>query len=221
MSDHDKSLRYEVDSMSWLAFKAYDPVVSEEIKSYIQNEQDLVILSPSVGTFYQLIQKDKLYQSQDKIGLLEVLSQKFAVHVPLDFNLAYIQAISRIPLPCGYRQVIGVAHILDHTQEITHGSSHNQYHTNNHDLDLPTQAFAIEAPIDGMLYYTASPDLPPFVEVGQEIQPNTVVALIEVMKFFYEIRYEGQAPARICSCPLSNACSIEAGQALYYLVPLT
>jgi acetyl-CoA carboxylase biotin carboxyl carrier protein len=50
--------------------------------------------------------------------------------------------------------------------------------------------FHITAPLTGVFYSRPRPDAPPFVTVGSEVEPEQVVALIEAMKFFNEVRSE-------------------------------
>jgi acetyl-CoA carboxylase biotin carboxyl carrier protein len=53
---------------------------------------------------------------------------------------------------------------------------------------LPTAATEIEAPMLGTFYRTESPAHPPFVEVGDRVEPDSVVCLIEVMKLMNHIQ---------------------------------
>ncbi|HEY2636926.1 MAG TPA: acetyl-CoA carboxylase biotin carboxyl carrier protein [Solirubrobacteraceae bacterium] len=46
----------------------------------------------------------------------------------------------------------------------------------------------IAAPMLGTFYRAEAPGRPPFVEVGSEVEPSTVVGLIEVMKMMNSIR---------------------------------
>jgi acetyl-CoA carboxylase biotin carboxyl carrier protein len=46
----------------------------------------------------------------------------------------------------------------------------------------------IEAPMLGTFYRTESPAHPPFVELGDHVEPETVVCLIEVMKLMNHIQ---------------------------------
>ena len=46
----------------------------------------------------------------------------------------------------------------------------------------------ITAPLTGIFYRSASPQTPPFVQVGAVVAEGDVVALIEAMKLFNEIR---------------------------------
>lgn len=50
--------------------------------------------------------------------------------------------------------------------------------------------FRITAPLTGVFYSRPRPDSPPFVTVGMAVQPGQVVALVEAMKFFNEVRCE-------------------------------
>lgn len=50
--------------------------------------------------------------------------------------------------------------------------------------------FHITAPLTGVFYSRPRPDTPPFVTVGSEVEPDQVVALVEAMKFFNEVRSE-------------------------------
>ena len=48
----------------------------------------------------------------------------------------------------------------------------------------------IEAPMVGVFYRAASPDSPPFVDVGDEVEAGQTVGVIEAMKVFSEIPTE-------------------------------
>ncbi len=58
----------------------------------------------------------------------------------------------------------------------------------------------LRAPSSGRFYRRPSPDAPPFVEVGATIRHGDVVGLLEVMKTFSRLAYEGAhlpSPARV------------------------
>jgi acetyl-CoA carboxylase biotin carboxyl carrier protein len=46
---------------------------------------------------------------------------------------------------------------------------------------------ALRSPLTGIFYRSASPDSPPFVQVGDEVAEGQTVGLIEAMKVFSEI----------------------------------
>ncbi len=56
--------------------------------------------------------------------------------------------------------------------------------------------FHITAPLTGVFYSRPRPDASPFVTVGSEVEPEQVVALVEAMKFFNEVKSEVRGKVR-------------------------
>ncbi len=56
------------------------------------------------------------------------------------------------------------------------------------DAPIPDGMLAIRAPNLGTFYRAPKPGAPPYVEVGQQIDADTEVCLIEVMKLFAPVR---------------------------------
>lgn len=83
----------------------------------------------------------------------------------------------------------------------------------------PTPAVAaadikhIESPMVGTFYRSASPDAPPYVEVSQEVDPETVVCIIEAMKVMNEIKAEVKGV--VTEIMAENAKPVEFGQKLF------
>lgn len=73
----------------------------------------------------------------------------------------------------------------------------------------------IASPMVGTFYLAASPESPPFVTVGQEVTPDTVVCIIEAMKVMNEIKAE-QAGV-ITEIAAENGQPVQFGQALFRL----
>ena len=69
----------------------------------------------------------------------------------------------------------------------------------------------------GTFYRSPSPDAPPYVEIGQEVDPETVVCIIEAMKVMNEIKAE--AKGVITQVMVENAKPVEFGQPLFKLRP--
>ncbi len=69
----------------------------------------------------------------------------------------------------------------------------------------------------GTFYSAASPDSPPFVEVGAEVDEETVVCIIEAMKVMNEIKAERKG--RITQVCVENAKPVEFGQPLFKVRP--
>ena len=82
---------------------------------------------------------------------------------------------------------------------------------------VPTGELDIKSPMIGTFYRSPSPEAAPYVEVGTEVQPDTVVCIIEAMKVMNEIKAE--AKGVITQVMLENAKPVEFGQVLFKLRP--
>lgn len=76
----------------------------------------------------------------------------------------------------------------------------------------------IKSPMIGTFYRAPSPESAPYVEVGTEVNPETVVCIIEAMKVMNEIKAE--AKGVITQVLVENAKPVEFGQPLFKLRPL-
>jgi len=70
----------------------------------------------------------------------------------------------------------------------------------------------------GTFYRAPSPDSAPYVEVGAEVTPETVVCIIEAMKVMNEIKAEVRGI--ITQVLVENARPVEFGQPLFKVRPL-
>jgi len=71
----------------------------------------------------------------------------------------------------------------------------------------------IASPMVGTFYLSPAPDAPPYVEVGQEVDPETVVCIIEAMKVMNEIKAEVKGV--VTEIVAENAKPVEFGQKLF------
>jgi acetyl-CoA carboxylase biotin carboxyl carrier protein len=79
------------------------------------------------------------------------------------------------------------------------------------------EAKHITSPMVGTFYRSASPDAPPYVEVGAEVDEETVVCIIEAMKVMNEIKAECKGV--ITAALAENAKPVEFGQKLFAVRP--
>jgi acetyl-CoA carboxylase biotin carboxyl carrier protein len=75
----------------------------------------------------------------------------------------------------------------------------------------------IKSPMIGTFYRSPSPESASYVEVGAEVNPETVVCIIEAMKVMNEIKAE--AKGIITQVLLENAKPVEFGQPLFKIRP--
>jgi acetyl-CoA carboxylase biotin carboxyl carrier protein len=71
----------------------------------------------------------------------------------------------------------------------------------------------ITSPMVGTFYVSSSPDSPPFVKVGDQVGPETVVCIVEAMKVFNEIPAE--CSGKVMAVLAENGAAVEYGQKLF------
>ena len=74
----------------------------------------------------------------------------------------------------------------------------------------------VTSPMVGTFYRTPSPEDPPFVKVGDKVDENTVICIIEAMKVMNEVKAGiSGVVAEIC---LDNGTAVEFGSKLFRVV---
>ncbi len=76
----------------------------------------------------------------------------------------------------------------------------------------------IKAPMVGTFYRAPSPEAPPYVEVGQIIEPGQVICIIEAMKLMNEIKSE--IKGKVIEVIVDNAEPVEFGQSMFLIEPV-
>jgi acetyl-CoA carboxylase biotin carboxyl carrier protein len=79
----------------------------------------------------------------------------------------------------------------------------------SHDQDL----HIISSPIVGTFYRSPSPTADAFVKIGSNVEPETVVCIIEAMKLMNEIQAE--ASGEVVKIYVENGQPVEYGQPLF------
>ena len=76
----------------------------------------------------------------------------------------------------------------------------------------------IVSPMVGTFYVGSDPESPPFVKVGDVVDAETVVCLVEAMKVFNEIKAE--VSGRLTRVLVNNAEAVEYDQPLFEVDPV-
>lgn len=76
----------------------------------------------------------------------------------------------------------------------------------------------IKSPMIGTFYRAPSPDSGNYVEIGSEVNPDTVVCIIEAMKVMNEIKAEVKGV--ITAVTVDNAKPVEFGQPMFKIRPI-
>ena len=75
----------------------------------------------------------------------------------------------------------------------------------------------IPSPIVGTFYRSPSPTAEPFVKIGSNVEPDSVVCIIEAMKLMNEIQAE--AAGEVVKIYVENGQPVEYGQPLFGIQP--
>ena len=82
----------------------------------------------------------------------------------------------------------------------------------------PKQNLAeVKAPMVGTFYVSPSPDAAPFVEIGSQVNPDTVICIVEAMKVMNEIKAEIRGT--VVEVAATNGKPVEFGQTLFRINP--
>ena len=84
-------------------------------------------------------------------------------------------------------------------------------------ISAASEELDIKSPMIGTFYRAPSPEAGNYAEVGTEVNPDTVVCIIEAMKVMNEIKAE--AKGVITQVLVENAKPVEFGQPLFKLRP--
>jgi len=75
----------------------------------------------------------------------------------------------------------------------------------------------IKSPMVGTFYRAPSPEAPPYVNIGDNIEVGQVICIVEAMKLMNEIKSE--VKGKIVDIQADNAEPVEFGQVLFVVEP--
>lgn len=75
----------------------------------------------------------------------------------------------------------------------------------------------VKSPIVGTFYRSPSPEKPPYIKVGDQINEGDVVCIVEAMKLFNEI--ESEVTGKVVKVLVEDAAPVEYDQALFLVDP--
>ena len=76
---------------------------------------------------------------------------------------------------------------------------------------------AVRSPMVGTFYRSPMPGQPPFVEIGQAVEPDTVLCIIEVKKLMNSI--EAGVRGTVREIFVANGMAVDAGEVLMAIEP--
>lgn len=142
------------------------------------------LLAPSVGIFTPSVTRGELVAAGQLVGTLDVLGVRQALLVPAGTAGRVSQRIggarTRVPVQYGDSLVTVSTTGLSNTIEASAGADSER-----------SSSLAFSAPMSGRFYGRPSPNEPPFVVAGDTVTQGQTVGLLEVMKTFNRLVYQG------------------------------
>lgn len=147
-------------------------------------EEQTELLSPSVGVFLPSVAEGELLASGQSIGMIEVLGVRRNLLVPQNIEGRVGRRIGgrRVRVPVQYGDVL--LSISTATMALSRDADSSQ----TAGLE---GALAFTAPMSGRFYSRPSPSEPPFVAAGDIVKRGQTLGLLEVMKTFNRLVYQG------------------------------
>jgi biotin carboxyl carrier protein len=144
------------------------------------------LLAPSVGVFTAVVAEGELVAAGQVVGTIDVLGVLHELAVPQGVAGRVAERVGggRLRVPVQYGDTllaISIASMRDIAEETS-------------TISVDTRgALSFVAPMSGRFYSRPSPTEPPFVAAGDTVRHGQTVGLLEVMKTFNRLVYQGDA----------------------------
>lgn len=179
------------------------------------------ILAPDVGWWSNPPSPGQPVAAGGSAGVLTRLGQRFELVLPDGAHGRVTDvAQDRHAIAVAYGQTLFRLIPVDATRAEAPGPD-----MDDHDAAAAGEAAGgavVVAPTDGIFYSRPSPGAPPYVEVGQTVRRGQTVGLVEVMKTFNQIAFDGPGQpeeAVVREIRAGEGEEVRAGQVLIVLGP--
>ena len=178
----------------------------------------LRVLAPKIGWWCDPPERGLLLGPGSTIGTLSQLNRRFRLVLPAGAAGRVEEGVTRhrrTAVEHGQLLLTLAAAALDTDVRGPAATQLDRYEKGG--ARLPPGARAIIAPTDGVFYLRPAPDAEPFVREGQRLRRGEPVGLVEVMKTFNQIVYDGAgAPeeVEVVEVRVSESREVRAGEIL-------
>lgn len=122
--------------------------------------------------------------------------------------------VQQIPMGQPIMQAAPQMQMAPPVQASTPNSANSE---NSSPSDTDSKYITINAPMVGTFYRKPTPEKPTFVNVGDKVEPGTVICILEAMKLFNEI--ESEISGTIVKVLVDDASPVEYDQPLFLVDP--
>jgi len=190
----------------------------DSIRVIVQRDDDgtLRVLAPGVGLWHAPPPPGRPLGPGSPLGTLSRLGRRFELVLP--------EAQGRVVDPPRDRRTLAVEYgqLLFRLEPLAAGLGETrapEAETAGAGTD-PVEGLVVVAPTDGTFYQRPSPEAAPYVEVGRAVRRGQVVGLVEVMKTFNQILFDGPGrpdEAVVVELRAADGEEVRAGQTLVVL----
>ena len=187
------------------------------------NPDTLLVTSPVVGMADGAPKAGLFLNPFDRVITMKVLNQRYVLRLPRDAH----GRVAEVLIPNAYTPVAygqSIARIdpraLEGGTDAAAGArGRGGTESEAEDAGLIT----VPSPSEGIFYRRSSPDSPPYVEVGSCVESGTVMGLVEIMKCFYQITYDGPGlppKGEIVKILADDVSEVQFDQPLFRIKPV-
>lgn len=166
------------------------------------------VRAPAPGWFRRTVAADHLVAPGDVVGELEVLGRLIHVVAP--------QVRGLVRLPAGQRLARQPVSYGDELFRVEAGEVAGVEASS--EAASAVTGIVFRAPTSGRFYGRPGQDKPPFVQAGMELAAGATVCLLEVMKTFHRVTYDG-ARAKVREVLVADGADVNQGDPLLALDP--
>ncbi len=171
-----------------------------------QNGQFLELLSPSVGRAKVMVEIGQRITAKNPVAEFFQLNRRIMLFAPDNC----------VGLVTARKNSLKIIDLMYDEPFLTIDKSEGLSQTIAN--EILALGRSIDAPMDGMFYLSSSPETPAFVKVGDKILPGQTLGLIEVMKCFYPLQFQGLKPATISKIVVKNATAVNYGTPIFEIM---
>jgi biotin carboxyl carrier protein len=186
-----------------------------------QDPDTLLVTSPAVGVADGAPAVGTFLNPLDRVLTLRILNRRFVLRLPRDTMGRVREAFvpnEHTPVAFGAPLVR-----LDPRALAAGGGDGGEAAAGEGGEERAgADVVVIPAPTEGIFYRRSGPDAPPYVEPGATVTPGTVLGLVEVMKCFNQVTYDGPglpAKGEVVKILVEDAAEVRFGQDLFWIAP--
>ncbi len=178
-----------------------------------EKNQEQQVYSPMVGRAILKVEEGAIVQAGDYLGDIECVHHHYPLHLPQHLKGYFeLKGVKKTPYLLQYKSEI----IKLKPAFLGATSDQQAMHHDQGQNSVVDQGFKrYECALDGTFYRRATPDSAAFIEEGMIIQPKQVIALVEVMKFFYQLQFEGKTAVKVEKIYAKDGMSVLGGDLLF------